>query len=157
FPFPVKRELNLGDPASPSVWQPILADPRLRKRAMVVVVARAYIEPYASTQPAPDAAGWARALAERLQSTGVSVVHVAMTQKPAAPGAAPKRPPVDLIELYEPGDQSGNPFDPELEGVFLFHWPTVIVVGRDEIVRAVFDGQQAWDMPAVERAARTVR
>jgi hypothetical protein len=158
FPFPTRHAWSRGAyNDGPTVWEPALADAHLRKRAMVILVAWPWAEPYAGTRPAPVPGAWARALATRLQDSGVTVVHVALGSKEMTtePGAALSHP--SLIHLLEPGDESGVPFGPKPEGNFIRHWPSVVVVGSDEIVRAVFDGPEAWDMAAVERAARAVR
>jgi hypothetical protein len=41
-------------------------------------------------------------------------------------------------------------------GMFLHASPTVSILDRDEVVRAVFEGPDAWDTAAIERAARAV-
>jgi hypothetical protein len=158
FPFPTRVGWSRGIyDDGPTVWEPALADSRLRDRPLVIAVTWPAAEPYAGTQPAPDPAAWSRALARDLQGSGVTVVHVGMTEKPAAPAVPVSSSLANEISLYEPGNESGTPFGPKPEGNFIFHWPSVVVVDRNEVVRATFTGSEAWDTTAVERAARALR
>jgi hypothetical protein len=137
------------------VWQPALGDKRLRDRAAVIVIARAYVEPYVGTQPAPSTLAWARDLAGRLQPLGLTVAHVTVGPRDAAPPAgAPGS--VSSLDLTEPGDVNGEPFDSSGRGQTVPQSPTVFLVDRGGIVRAVIEGPLAWDTAAVERAARAL-
>ena len=161
FPFSVPslapemdQEINPG-------WKPALADPRLRNRAAVILFSRLFADPYASLTPPPSATVMAQFLSRRLCATGVIVVEVTLG---AGAESHPSRPPLaqraaadpHLIVLREPGDAGGQPFDSVNSGARIDQSPTVFVVDRDEIVRAVFEGPAAWDTAAVEAAARRV-
>jgi len=153
FPFPRERWSGPNEEAG-SASRPALSDERLRKKPVVIVLAWPFAEPYVGTQAPPDSAAWARSLAERLRDTGITVVHVRTDPAPAAAPRAEALPP-NFIPLWETGDLNGQALD-STAGPQVEQSPTVFVVGSDEIVRAVFEGHAAWDMGALERAARHI-
>jgi hypothetical protein len=164
FPFPSRADQPHGAIDAGIAWKPALDDPRLRHRASIILLSRPFAEPYAGLQPPPAPDIWARGLAERLRGTGIPVVHVTVgapeAKRTPGDGRALARQPdaslPHLIELGEPGDLNGEAFDSAGNGWFARKSPTVFVLGADEIVRAVLEGQDAWDLTAIERAARSV-
>jgi hypothetical protein len=176
FPFPWNPD-GENRQREGSAWQSPLTDPGLRKKALVVLFTWPFAQPYAGTQPSPEPFTWARRLAERLRDTGVTVVHVHTAAQAGEPrvregealppsrrrGPVPGEPrsqngtPLpNLIQRTGPGDPYGQPLDSVWGGWNLPDSPTVMVVSRDEVVRAMFKGQEAWDMAAIERAARSL-
>jgi hypothetical protein len=159
FPFSVPSPAPEMDQQINPGWKPALADPRLRHRAAVILLSRPFADPYVSTGPAPSARAMALLLSRRLRGTGVVVVHVTLgaAAEPHPSRITPaQRTDSDpnLIALREPGDTNGQPFDSVNSGAYVEQSTILFVVDRDEIVRAVFEGQAAWDTAAIERAAR---
>jgi hypothetical protein len=138
------------------VWQPALAALPLQNRSLVVVISWPFAEPYVGTQAPPTAARWARGLAERLRDTGVTVVHVTVgaREQPAVSATHDVLP--SLISVSEPGNDNGEPFNPAGWGAQVDQSPSVLVVGRNGILSAVFEGEAAWDTSRVEQAARSI-
>jgi hypothetical protein len=141
-------------------WKPALADQRLRGRAAVILVSRPFVDPYVAIQPPPSVTALARTLAARLRETGVLVVQ--MTVRSPEPGGgdgthhkAGGLPPI-LVLLQDSGDTNGEPFDSVNSAARLEQSPTLFVVDSREVVRAVFEGRDAWNAVAVEAAARRV-
>src|SRR5205807_4929618 len=123
--------------------------------------------PYIGVRPPPAPAVWAHDLTVRLRDLGVMVLDVTLTAAEVtsdSPGGArpaihqtQSRGPADrVIHLAEDGDEAGQTFDSMGSGAHVDQWPTVFIIDRDEVVRAVLEGQQAWDAAAIERAARRV-
>jgi hypothetical protein len=164
FPFPSRADQPLEWIREGVGWKPALGDPRLRHKASIIVITRPFAEPYAGLRPPPAPDTWARGLAERLRSTSILIVHVAIGAPDAKPMPRGNRVPTrqaaaslpNLIQRAEPGDLNGEAFDSAGNGWVADRSPTVFVLGDDEIVHAVFEGQNAWDAPAIERAARAL-
>jgi hypothetical protein len=148
FPSPLDAQNN-----GPTAAAPVLAETRLRKKALVIIFARPFAEPFVRAKPPPTTAASARTLAERLQDTPITVVHTLISARDLLPepGAGPPLP--NLLYRWEPGDINGQPLLGEWRWA-IHQSPTVFVVGSDEIVQAVFEGHDAWDLAAVDRAAR---
>ena len=74
------------------------------------------------------------------------------------PGQTDAPPPGEklpnLISLRETGDINGQALNSAGSGEHIDQSPTIFVVGSDGIVRAVFEGRDAWDIARVEAAAR---
>jgi hypothetical protein len=158
-PFPFPRNPNSENrQREGTAWQSPLTDPGLRKKALVVLFTWPFAQPYAGTQPSPEPFAWARRLAERLRDTGVMVVHVhtAIQAGPEGRGAQKGSPLPNLVQRTSPGDPYGQPLDSVWGGWNLPDAPTVMVVSRDEVVRAMLKGQEAWDAAAIERAVRQI-
>jgi hypothetical protein len=163
FPgFEPNSRIRSSDEPDP-VWQPALINPRLQNRTAVIMIARPYAEPHVGTQPPPSSITWARALAARLDGAGIPVAHLTVgpREKVASPAEATirnsqsaVRTPENLLLFWEPGTINGDPFSSGSPGDEVPQSPTVFVVDRAGIVRAVFEGMHAWDVPAVERAVR---
>jgi hypothetical protein len=154
-PFPGFRPSNrVQTPGDDPIWQPALTDERLQGRPAVIVIARPYVEPYAGTKPPVSPLAWTQSLAGRLQNAGLTIAHVTVGSEAAAlpPPGAPRLP--RMLVLWEPGDINGEPFDSSGASEEVPQSPTVFVVDRGGIVRAVFEGPAAWDAAAIERAAR---
>jgi hypothetical protein len=152
-PFPFAGEDGRWPTEEWPLWKTALSNPRLQHHPLVILLAWPYAEPYADTQSPPASAAWARALAERLRGTGVLIAHVSVGAGKS--GAVPGDPRLPhLLFLNEPGDENGQPIDSHATGCILPDSPTLFVVGSDGITRAAFEGQEAWDTAAVERAAR---
>jgi hypothetical protein len=155
FPFAAERARSPDD--ENAAWKPALADRRLRGRAEAIIISRPFVNPYAGTQPPPSPAGWARALADRLRSAGVTVVlltlggvETSVEEREAGAIRAPM-PPSNPLILRDAGGVNGEPFDAAGQ---IDQYPDILVIDRSEIVRAVFQGPAAWDAAAVEAAAR---
>jgi hypothetical protein len=161
-PFPGFQSItrqSVGPEGPDRIRQPAMADEHLRHRASVIVITRPFLEPFAGTNSPPDSAAWSRSLAERLRGTGLPVIHVTLaatapSQEKQRTSASSSSSAPDLIELWEPGDENAQPWDSMETGVQFDQSPTVFVVGSDEIVRAVFEGKDAWDAARIENAAR---
>jgi hypothetical protein len=154
-PFPGFWENNrISSPGDEPVWEPSLNDPRLQKKPAVILITRPYAEPFVGTQPPVATVAWARGMARRLQTSGIAVAHLTVGPKeaPAPPSGAADAP--NLILLWEPGDINGEPFDSAGSSEGVPQSPTVFLVDRDGIVRAVFEGMAVWDAAVIERAAR---
>ena len=146
FPFPSGRWLRAPEDDGPAS-NPALADDHLQKRPLVILIHWPFAEPYVGARAAPDASTLARGLAEHLRDTGVTVVDVRI--QPGQTNAPPAGE-----QLPNTGDLNGQALNSAGAGGRIDQSPTVFVVGSDEIVRAVFEGRDAWDALAVERAAR---
>jgi hypothetical protein len=156
-PFPGFRRNNRSMPGDNTpAWQPALNDPRLQSRTAVIAVARPYVEPYVGTRPPPSTVAWAQTLAARLQPAGIPVAHLTVGAGDAGAGPDGHASAPNLIRLHEPGDANGEPFDSANLTGRVPESPTVFVVDRGGIVRAVFEGPAAWDTAAIERAARVL-
>jgi hypothetical protein len=154
-PFPFPEPSTWTNMVESGVWKPALDNPRLRKKSLVVVIARPYAEPYVGAQPPPAPVAWSRDLARRLAGTGITVAH--MTRGVLQPErVSPAAPTPGLLELVEPGGLGGNVLHMSVPPNVIRASPTIFVVDRNEIVRAVFEGQAAWNTTAVEKAAREV-
>jgi hypothetical protein len=135
-------------------WKAALADERLRKKAMVLILSRPFVDPYVGLQPPPATDPWVRTLAERLRDTSVTVVHVRVPGWDTTPPLRDEPDLPHLIQLRDDGESNGQPVDASGDGRWIAQWPTVLVVGSDEIVQAVFEGQEVCSVDAIERAAR---
>jgi hypothetical protein len=156
-PFPGFRPNNrIQSPGDDPVWQPALNNPRLRDRPSLIVVTRPYAEPYVGAQPPPSTVAWSRKLAERLQGTGITVAHLTVGPKAADTAAAGAVRMSNLLLLWEEGDVNGEPFNSAGASEFVPQSPTIFLVDREGIVRAVLEGMQSWDVAAVERATRAL-
>lgn len=156
-PFPGFRAVtwrHAGAHASDPIRPPSLNDARLQGKPSVIVIARPFAEPYIGTHSEPASAAWACDLAARLRGSPLTVVHETLGPRDATPAPAAPAPLSNLIDLWDEGDSNAQPFDSMGGGEHIDQSPTVFVVGSDEIVRAVFEGQDAWDLARVESAAR---
>jgi hypothetical protein len=157
-PFPGFAEITrhpIGARAAEKIREPTLTDARLRKKPAVILITRPFVEPYVGMGPAPATADWVRALAERLQDTGITVAHDVLGPREAATAPAAPAPPPNLLSFRDEGDINAQPFDTgETDGAHIDQSPTLFVVSGDEIVKAVFEGNEVWDMATIERDAR---
>ena len=84
----------------------------------------------------------------------VTVVHLTIGPREARPAPADRKSLPHLFQLIDPGYVSGDLYDRTGRYTRVEQSPTVFVVRKDGIVSAIFEGPNAWDMAAVERAAR---
>jgi hypothetical protein len=149
FPFPTYT-FNYFRPGRPA-----LLDPRVRKKALVMVMSWPYAAPFVGSRPPAGVAAWTTSLAEHLRGTGLPVVDFAIGRREETEAEGSRHP--NLIRVSEPPGDNEQPFvNLPMGGKFLHASPTVFILDRDEVVRAVFEGPDAWDTAAIERAARAV-
>src|SRR5205085_2122733 len=120
FPFPTGGAWRAG--TASGISKPALADPRLRKKPMVVVIAYPFVSPYVGHQPPPEPAAWSRALAAPLHDTGAAVAPATMGGPPpqdrtGAPADA------SFLHLYETGDQPLGRWPPDGVPIILSKYP----------------------------------
>jgi hypothetical protein len=147
-PFPFPPPSRYGDAA--------LCDHRLRKKALALQLAWPVAEPYLGTAPPRSSMETARVLAERLRGAGVTVAEVTLGGEEVASTRWDRTHLPNWIRLWEPGSSDGQPHNWTWTPHSMRQSPTVILLDRDEVVRAVFEGAAAWDTAAIEKAARSL-
>jgi hypothetical protein len=178
-PFPFSSDHHTLTWEDGSIRKPARLQAPLQGRPLVILIAMPFSEPFVGAAPPPALPVWARGLAGRLRDAGVTVVQVTVgsteamdrqsdraTGRPGAssaltsPNPTIRNPqsriqnPENLIQLVEPGSLGREAFYPSGWSMRVEQSPTAFVVRRDGIVSRAFEGQDAWDAAAVERAAR---
>jgi hypothetical protein len=153
-PFPFPSSWRAISTAGFIDRTPVLADRRLRGKPLVVVLSQPFAQPYYGLQPPPSLRDRGRPLAERLQDTGLLVIDAIYGPQMEPGEAGTASLPPNLLRLRDAGGQTLTVWRGMIGLPQIRHSPTVMLVDRDEIVRQVFEWPAAWDVEAIERAAR---